>query len=125
MLPSPRNNPDFNSHEWQDWFFQMWQQAQTFTQVNTPAAGFTYTCPNGYRIVQVMLTPAGVLATGTLVFPTTPQNGDSVLVVSTQNVTALTNTVPTGITLTGAATALTANVGVQYVFSGSNWFRVR
>ena len=25
MVPAPRNNPDFNSHEWQDWFFQVWK----------------------------------------------------------------------------------------------------
>ena len=25
MIPAPRNNPDFNSHEWQDWFFQVWK----------------------------------------------------------------------------------------------------
>jgi hypothetical protein len=25
MIPAPRNNPDFNSHEWQDWFFQLWK----------------------------------------------------------------------------------------------------
>jgi hypothetical protein len=23
MIPAPRNNPDFNSHEWQDWFFRL------------------------------------------------------------------------------------------------------
>lgn len=25
MIPAPRNNPDFNSNEWQDWFFQLWK----------------------------------------------------------------------------------------------------
>jgi hypothetical protein len=28
MIPAPRNNPDFNSHEWQDWFFQVWKELQ-------------------------------------------------------------------------------------------------
>ena len=125
MIPSPRNNPDFNSHEWQDWFFRAWQQMQTYTNVTTPTAGFSVTAPSGYRVNNILLTPAGALATGTIVFPVSPQNGDSLQIVSTQNVAALTNTVPTGITLTGAATALTANVGIKYIFSGTNWFRVQ
>jgi len=125
IIPPPRHNSDFTSNEWQDWFFRVQNIIQTATFSQVPTTGFTVTCPSGIRQYNILLNPAGALATGTIVFPTSSVDGDSVLIVSTQTVTTITNTLPTGITMTGAVTSLTANVGVRYIFSGTNWYRVQ
>ena len=57
MIPAPRNNPDFNSHEWQDWFFQVWKaiggsgggsEMFSTTLINNQYSKANYTCGNTY-----------------------------------------------------------------------------
>jgi hypothetical protein len=123
MIPAPRQNTEFTSFEWQDWFFRVQNQVQAFTNEVIPTTGFSLTINNGFRQYNLILNPAGVLATGTVIFPTNPVQGDVVSLLSTQNVTALTIIVPSGITATGSVTSLTANASVKFVFSGTTWYK--
>ena len=71
----------------------------------------------------VLLNPAGTLATLTLVLPTSGvENGDTVLISTSQILTALTITG----TIVGTLTALALGgfAKFQYSASGLKWFRV-
>lgn len=82
----------------------------------------------------LVINPAGTLATGTVVFPTSAVDGQELTIVSTQTQTAITLTAATGDTINNAVTALTALTPVKYRYSlngaigtaGTNaktWFR--
>lgn len=74
---------------------------------NTPVTGFSYTVapPVAGENCYVLLTPAGTLAAGTVVLPTSPVHGQEVLVASTQTITSLTVTTASGSPTTmGAST---------------------
>jgi hypothetical protein len=82
----------------------------------------------------LVLNPAGTLATGTVTFPTNPIDGQRLTITSTQTQTAITLTAGTGDTINNAVTALVANTPVTYRYSlngaigtaGTNartWFR--
>lgn len=66
---------------------------------------------------ELVINPAGTLATGTVILPVNPEEGRIFSMVSTQTQTALTVTVGTGDTLVGAITALVANTPVRRRFS--------
>lgn len=94
----------------------------------TPLTGFSITVPAGPTAVSVVeLTPAGTLATGTIVFPNTPVNGQRLQVFSTQTITALTLTPGSGQSINAAVTTLAANANVEYIYQSSNttWYRVQ
>jgi hypothetical protein len=86
--------------------------------------GFAITVAN--NITQLILQPAGTLATGQVTFPAVPLDGQILGIASSQTITALTLTANIGQTLLGAVTTLAANTGVryQYVASIKTWFRV-
>ena len=87
----------------------------------TPTTGFAITVANGVSTLQ--LTPAGTLASGTITMPSSPGNGQWLLVTSTAAVTACTFTPASGQTLLGAPTTLPAFVEMafQYQASGTRW----
>lgn len=95
-------------------------------QAATPTAGGTVTISDSNYDTTVILTPAGTLATLTVVLPAAPFNGQRVLITSTQIVTALT--LDDGAANTsGATTALAVNTAVEYVYRASNttWYKIR
>ena len=94
-------------------------------QQSSPLTGVTETL-TGLWSTDVNLTPAGTIAANTVVFPTTPQNGQQVTIFTSQTITALTLTV-TPATLVGGVTTLAANgsVAYQYQLSNTTWYRVR
>jgi hypothetical protein len=109
--------------------------ARCFTQVlsdqiikanhtyNVPVTGFDLTINNNVR--ELILNPAGTLATGTITMPGSPQNGRKVRIMSSQEVTALTLSPNTGQTILGAITIIPANGFVEYSYRKSidTWFR--
>lgn len=97
----------------------------TGLQQSTPLTGFSITVAPTTNIVQI--TPAGTLATGTIVFPGGPANGQRIRIFSSQVITTLTLTPSAGTTITGAVTTLAANGSVEYVYSaaGTTWFRIQ
>lgn len=70
---------------------------------------------------QLILEPAGTLATLTVTLPASPSNGQTVSLSSTAAITALTLN---GGTIVGAVTTLAANAFAAYCFQGTKWYRV-
>lgn len=94
------------------------------TQYEAPTAtGFSVTIAKGN--CWLVLTPNAAYAAGTLVLPT-GADGQEVLVICTQDVTALTVTPAAGNSAVGAPTGLTANGFFRMRFDGtlSRWYRV-
>jgi hypothetical protein len=85
--------------------------------VQTPTTGFTIAAAHG--VTQLVLTPAGTLATGAVTFPPTPGDNQPFELVSTQTVTALTLNTSDGSTIDSAPTTITAAAALQYRFIGS------
>lgn len=90
-------------------------------QYATPTTGSTVNInTNGY--VRLRLNPAGSLLALTLALPSSPSDGDTVEIASTQAVTTLTMS---GGTIIGALTTLVVGTFAVYEFNSdsSQWFR--
>jgi hypothetical protein len=96
--------------------------AEQGSSVQTPVTGFSITLATTNHLT--LLTPAGTLATGTIIFPTPTVNGQRLRVVTTAAVTALTVS-PTGSdTIVGAPTTLAANGSFEmyYRTATATWY---
>jgi hypothetical protein len=84
--------------------------------INAPISGFTLQLTNASNNLQVILNPAGTLATGTIVLPPVADcfDGQEIIFVSTQTITALTTNANGGTT-----------VGVPSGFSATSTFTIR
>lgn len=82
-----------------------------------PLTGFTLTFANSQA--DMILNPAGALATGTLTTALNPSNGQRECVLSSQTQTALTWAANTGQTIVNPPTALVANTAVCMTYVGS------
>lgn len=89
----------------------------------TPATGFSITVPNNTS--HLVLHPAGTLATGTVVLPSAPINGQALEVLTDQTITALTVSPNAGQTLVNAPTTLVAGTAFSYFFctADAEWYR--
>lgn len=90
--------------------------------VTIPVAGFSYTI--GDRVGTLILDPAALLATGTLVMPAAPLQMQKVVVSSTQTITVLTVSANAGQSIKNALTTLTLGGGFAYIYIGTTWYRV-
>lgn len=93
----------------------------------TPLTGTTVQCPSGSAATSdVIIDPAGTLAALTIALPTTPIDGQNVVIPTTQTITALTVTAATGTVLNAPAT-LTAGQAIEYKYiaSPNKWVRKR
>lgn len=90
-----------------------------------PVTGFAQTISD--NVSALVLKPAGTLATGTVVMPANPVDGQEVTLMSNQIITALTVNANTGQTISGTFTAATfaANAFAKwkYVLTDTNWYR--
>lgn len=89
-----------------------------------PIAGFSITV--GDNIKDLILDPAGTLASGTVTMPATPFDGQEVTVSSTQIVTSLTVSANAGQSIKNAPTTIAAGgqFTYKYVESNTTWYRV-
>ena len=117
------------SKSWMMWFNQLFSYLRGIvdyanSSIQTPVAGFNITITDNVQVTT--LTPAGVLATGTIKMPQNPYNGQTIQVSSSQTVTALTVSPNTGQTLLNAPTTLLAGVGFSYYYNTANavWYRL-
>lgn len=102
------------------------QMRAALMQQSTPLTGFSITAATGTNVIQI--TPAGTLAAGTVVFPSTVVDGQRLRIFSSQIITTLTLTPGAGQTIVGGVTTLAAaNTSVEYVYQQSNltWYRVQ
>lgn len=90
---------------------------------NVPVTGFSITITNGTEYL--ILDPAGNLASGTIVLPAAPLDGQSLTIACSKNVSGLTLTPNTGQTVATPATSLSAGVGVSFLYRSANatWYR--
>lgn len=133
-MPQPVNLPQLSGLT-QDGLLAKWlllaQQAvnrlgaSRAYEVLTPVTGFAHTIPKATGVC--LLTPAGVLATGTITLPAQASDGFQQELLSSQTVTALTVAASSGQTIVGStAFALSAGVKVVYFFvaSTSTWYKM-
>ena len=99
-------------------------QYSTVAEYSTPLTGFSLAASSSTS--KMVLTPAGVLATGAVQLPSTPADGAEWRLTSTRTVTALTLNVVAGQTIMNAPTTLVAGAGVCYTYSTSTstWYRL-
>lgn len=121
---------------WKRWFLGVSTYDNNNNSVDYKAdsnQGYSYQIPlTGFNVVipdncsDLILNPAGVLATGTINMPKTPINGQRVTIASTQTVTALTVNANTGQTIHGALTTIAGNgfATWRYLTLQANWIRV-
>ena len=88
-------------------------------------AGFSLQIPNSTGTL--ILLPAGTLASGTVTLAVNAPDGFVQRIMSTQVITALTLSAPTGTTIVGATTTLAANSEAVYFFvaASSVWYKLR
>ena len=82
-----------------------------------PTTGFSITIGAGVKTL--LLNPAGTLATGTVIMPASPIDGQEVRIASSKQITALTITPNAGQTLLNAFTGATlaAGFGLAYIYN--------
>jgi hypothetical protein len=88
--------------------------------VVTPTTGFSVTIPAG--CASYIMTPAGTLASGTLIMPVLPFDGQIIFILSTQAITSFTLSPNSGQTISGAPTAIQGNTGHSFIYAGTVWY---
>jgi hypothetical protein len=83
--------------------------------VQTPVTGFSITLLSTQYLLP--LTPAGTLATGTIIMPTTPINGQRQRVSTTQTISVLTVSPNTGQSIARAPTTLVAGQSFEMFYN--------
>jgi hypothetical protein len=93
-------------------------------EYNAPVTGFSYTIANATN--DLILKPAGTLATGAVTMPATPVDGQVVRLSSTQIITALTVSANAGQTISAPVTTITANGYASWIYrlTDTNWYRI-
>lgn len=95
--------------------------------IQIPVTGFAITIAN--NIKTLILNPAGILATGIVTMPTTPVDGQEIIINSTQTITALTVSPNAGQNIKNAPTtlvpSLTGSYGYMWVYdtATATWYR--
>ena len=89
-----------------------------------PLTGFSITLGNTDN--NLILKPAGTLASGTVTMPVSPIDGQLVTISSTQVVTALTVSANAGQTLNGTITTIAVNGYASWVYRSADttWYRM-
>jgi hypothetical protein len=100
------------------------RNARNTIEYITPATGFSQTITNTTTFL--VIEPTGTLATGTVIMPASPVDGQVVTLTTTQTITTLTHNPNTGQTLKGALTTITANSNAAWIYktSTTTWYRV-
>jgi hypothetical protein len=89
----------------------------------TPVTGFTLT--PAQSVTELILNPAGTLASGTVTLPPNPGDGQIFEIMSSQTITAFAVNTSDGTTINGAPTTLSNTSAVTWIFIASlnAWFR--
>lgn len=100
------------------------EQADQSYHYQVPLTGFAITVPNTCSLL--ILNPAGTLATGTVLMPINPIDGQLVAIASSQTVSVLTVSPNGGQTLNGAPSTIAANTSLwwRYILTVTTWFRL-
>lgn len=90
----------------------------------TPSTGFSYTFASPTQVL--ILSPATTLATGTIITPSSPADGMTITISSTQTITSLTFSANSGQSISNAITTLALGSFASYLYRATNttWYRV-
>ena len=106
------------------WIESNFAQPGFTTQRNTPITGFSVNVTDSSQNTHLVLTPAGTLATGTIVLPATANSVDKqeVLVTCSETITTLTVN-GNGSTVTGGPTTMgaTSPFKLRYDLLSTTW----
>jgi hypothetical protein len=96
----------------------------TAYSIQAPSSGFSITIGTG--INQLILNPAGTLATGTVIMPLVALAGQTVRISAEQTITALTISANTGQTIVGNPSTLAQFASVSFMYDAPHlkWYRV-
>lgn len=111
------------------YFEEQYPSPTLTTNIYVPTTGFSIAVPTPATEQQwMLLTPAGTLATGTIVLPlnTTTPDGFEVLVTTTQIITTFTLSLNGAAAVNGAPSTLAANSHQRFRFVQANnaWYRI-
>lgn len=97
-------------------------QANRLDYTGSVGTGFSHTLLIGVNILEL----TGVLATGTVITPASPNNGDVITFSFTNTVTALTMTPAGGQTISNAPTTASPGIGFSFIYRTANtkWYRL-
>lgn len=114
---------------WSQWLQQLSvfiSHVTDYTEINlqVPLTGFSIAMTPTDKVL--MLKPAGVLATGTVVLPASPYDGQSVQISSTKTITGFTLSPNDGETVFNAPTTLVGGSGFHYFYraTDNSWYRL-
>jgi hypothetical protein len=120
-VSSPINDGGTVEHAWIDFFTKVSCGILPYNY-QVPVNGFSITFPDG--AINLVIDPAGVLATGTIVMPPNPIDGMVVSMITSQTITAITISPNQGQSVVNAPASLT-NSGLSFIFiqSQKKWYR--
>lgn len=125
-IPPVPNEELKESRVWREFFYAVVRlnTHREITQYEAPATGVSVTVNDGVNTL--IIEPAGTIATHTIVFPSIPLDGHILQITSTQIITTLTCTPPTGQTINGAPATLAANGFARWIykFATRTWYRI-
>jgi hypothetical protein len=111
--------------QWFNWLYSLVKSLVTYSGsvVQVPLTGFNITIGSTQNVLT--LNPAGTLAAGTVIMPSSPVDGLSVEIASTKTISSFTLSANAGQTLLNAPTSLAAGVGVGFYYNAAltTWFR--
>ena len=114
---------------WQQWFslitsFLNGLVDYTETSIQTPVTGFTINIPDGLKVLT--LTPAGQLATGTIVMPPNPLDGQVFRMSTTNTIISLAINPNTGQTVSNQTGVVAAGRGATYYYNkvSATWLKL-
>jgi len=118
------------SLSWLQWFDQLFKFLTlsvfdyTLASIQVPINGFTFNIPDKTQVIT--LDPLGALASGTIVMPPNPVDGQPIQVSSTAAIAALTVSPNTGQTIKNAPTSIAAGGAFSYYYHAATaiWYKV-
>ena len=97
------------------------------TQYYSPnSSGFTVSVTDSGANINLIMTPSGTLAAGTIKLPSGTKDGQTVVVNSTQAITSLSFNTNGATSINGQPTTLSANgfFTLRYDLPMKNWYRI-
>lgn len=115
---------------WMQWFDQLFKFLAlsvfdyTMASIQIPINAFTFNIPDKTQVIT--LDPAGALASGTIVMPPNPVDGQPLQVSSTAAIASLTVSANAGQTIKNAPTSIAAGGAFSYYYHAATavWYRV-
>ena len=123
LPPAPIRDP-WGAHVWVEWFKNLRDFIMPKVEVISPATGFSATIANSTKYL--ISTTATTLATGTIIMPAKPMDGQVVTIATRGIITTLTHSPNTGQSLRSPLVTTTVDLSAAWIYnaSTSTWYRL-